>query len=65
MKVRRSAALAVAAVLLALAACETSSPTSPSRAAVRPSSKPLADIQGDTLSCRNGWQVVEGWYVCN
>ena len=50
--------LAVAAI----AACDRS-PTEPV-AGMRARSA-LVSIEGDTLSCRFGWQVVNGRYVCN
>lgn len=72
MKVPTSRPTAVVALLVALgvllvgAACDGSAPTAPSRFAPRPQAGASADeIQGDTLTCRSGWQIIEGRYVCN
>lgn len=63
MSVRRNTArLAIALVAtLVVAACDRS-PTAPV-AGVRAASG-VASIEGDTLSCRNGWIVVNGRYEC-
>jgi hypothetical protein len=49
----------------ALAACERTltAPDHPRRPA--PNSARRDEIQGDTLSCRSGYIVVDGRYVCN
>lgn len=59
----RTATTRLALVLLAavvVAACDHA-PTAP--AAMRAASA-VASIEGDTLSCRNGWIVVNGRYEC-
>lgn len=60
------AILTVAIPLVAAAACD--SPTMPvARQSVRPATVPALhdQILGDTLSCKSGWQVINGYYVCN
>lgn len=59
---RNTARLALALVAtLAVAACDRS-PTAPV-AGMRAASA-VASIEGDTLSCRSGWIVVNGRYEC-
>ena len=63
---RRSLALGVIAVAIALlTACDAAgtSPTAPSSAGLEPASGPLARM--DTLGCLRGWVVVNGVVVCN
>jgi hypothetical protein len=52
----------VALFASALAAIACSTPTAPSPAVGK---KPTRDVLGDTLSCRSGYSVQDGRYVCN
>lgn len=64
--VRRACAVLVACVLSASVGCESA--TSPSRPHAVPVARGAARydvILGDTLSCRSGWQIIDGRYVCN
>lgn len=58
----RLAPLILAASAITLAACADGS-TAPDATLAR--ARPSFNIEGDTLSCRNGWTVLNGRYVCN
>ena len=49
------------AAIGAITACDT--PTDPT--AMRSVASVGARIEGDTLNCRSGWQIINGRYVCN
>lgn len=59
---RYTARLALALVATLVAAACDRSPTAPTPE-MRTASA-VASIEGDTLSCRNGWIVVNGRYEC-
>lgn len=59
---RRRVLLALALLSCAIAACDagTTAPAELRRAPAKP-----AAIEGDTLSCKHGWTIITGVYVCN
>ena len=59
---RRRVVFALALITSAIAGCDARStaPTQVRRAPVTP-----AAIEGDTLSCKRGWVIITGQYVCN
>ena len=61
----RVLALAGAVALVSIVAC-ADSPTEPQVTGTRaPRDTTDGIIQGDTLSCRSGWTIESGRYVCN
>jgi len=57
------ASLVVAGTTVAACAAEPTAPrpSAPAEEFTAPASR----IEGDTLQCRSGWNVVNGRYVCN
>ena len=60
---RANVRLALAILATAVVAACDRAPTEPV-AGMRGQVATL-NIEGDTLSCRNGWQIVNGRYECN
>jgi hypothetical protein len=52
-----------ALALVSVVAC-ADSPTQPEVIGDRAVRDSIPPIEGDTLECRNGWNVVNGRYVC-
>ena len=52
-----------AVALVSIVAC-ADSPTDPTVMGTRAARDTIPPIEGDTLECRNGWNVVNGRYVC-
>ena len=60
------ASAAAVATLVAACSADVTAPTPPSRVIRAPLTPALHDdVVGDTTLCRNGWQTIEGRYVCN
>jgi len=59
---QRRVILALALLTSAVAACDAGT-TAP--AGIRPAAMKPAAIEGDTLTCKRGWVIINGAYVCN
>jgi hypothetical protein len=46
------------------AACDGATTAPDSKPRERSLKEPRRDIEGDTLSCRGGWVIIGGYYVC-